>query len=469
MKITMIGSGYVGLVTGACFAEWGHQVTCVDKDVHKITRLQQGEIPIYEPGLDVLVATNAERRRLKFTTDLPSAVADADAVFIAVGTPARHNDGDADLTFVYSAAKEVAVAIRGYTVIVTKSTVPVGTGDTVERIVARERPDAEFAVVSNPEFLREGSAIDDFLKPDRVVLGTDDDRAASVMQLIYQVLEETPSRIVVTKRRTAELIKYAANAFLATKITFINEMADLCEAVGADVQDLAVGVGLDHRIGMPFFNAGPGYGGSCFPKDTTALLRTAQDYGVPLRLVEETVGANNARKRRMALKVIEAAGGSIDGLTVAVLGLTFKPDTDDMREAPSIPLIEALQRSGATIRAHDPQGMRHAMSLLSEVAFCGDVYSCCEGADVVVLMTEWETYRHLDFGRLRKAVRVPTLVDLRNIYNRDVAERHGFSLTGIGRAHSTPSMTENPDLEDGRGARRLPLARGAVVSKQAIC
>lgn len=452
MKITMIGSGYVGLVTGACFAEWGHSVTCVDKDVHKIARLRQGEIPIYEPGLDRLVSTNVARGRLSFTTDLASAVANCDAVFIGVGTPARPSDGDADLTFVYSAAKEIASAIRGYTVIVTKSTVPVGTGDAIERIVARARPEAEFSVVSNPEFLREGSAIDDFLFPDRVVIGIDDDRAIPVMRQIYQALEGTQSHIVLTKRRTAELIKYAANAFLATKITFINEMADLCEAVGADVQDLAMGVGLDHRIGMPFFNAGPGYGGSCFPKDTMALLRTAQDFGVSLRLVEETVGVNNARKRRMALKVMEAAGGSVEELTVAVLGLTFKPDTDDMREAPSIPLIEALQRGGARIRAHDPQGMEHARSLLSDVAFCDDPYSCCQDADVVVLMTEWGCYRRLDLDQLQRVMRTPTLVDLRNVIKRDMAEHHGFSYAGIGHAHPAGAVAGS---QEPSGMRQL--------------
>ncbi|MDQ3559530.1 MAG: UDP-glucose/GDP-mannose dehydrogenase family protein, partial [Pseudomonadota bacterium] len=379
MMITMIGTGYVGLVTGACLADWGHQVVCADKDAGKIADLLRGRMPIYEPGLEALVARNAASGRLSFTLDVAAAVAPADAVFIAVGTPPRHGDGDADMSFVYAAAKEIAAAATGRTVVVTKSTVPVGTGDVVERLMAVARPDAKISVVSNPEFLREGTAIADFQRPDRVVIGTDDPRARDVMMEIYRPLEAAGTPIVVTQRRTAELIKYAANAFLATKITFINEMADLCEQVGADIQDVSLGVGLDHRIGAEFLNAGPGYGGSCFPKDTLALLRTAQDFGVGLRLVEQTVAVNNARKRHMARKVIAAAGGSVEGLTVAVLGLTFKPNTDDMREAPSVSLIAALQRAGARIRAHDPQGMQHAKAILEDVTFHDDPYQCAHG------------------------------------------------------------------------------------------
>jgi UDPglucose 6-dehydrogenase len=353
VKITIIGTGYVGLVTGACFADWGHEVVCVDKDARKITTLRQGRIPIYEPGLEALVARNVAAGRLSFSLDLAQSVPGAEVVFIAVGTPSRRGDGEADMSYVYAAAREIAAAASGYTVIVTKSTVPVGTGDIIERIVALANPEADISVASNPEFLREGTAISDFQAPDRVVIGADDSRAREILTQVYQPLQPRQTPVVATHRRTAELIKYAANAFLATKITFINEMADLCEQAGAAVQDVALGIGLDHRIGMRFLNAGPGYGGSCFPKDTLALLRTAQDHGVGLRLVEQTVAVNDARKRRMALKVIEAAGGSVEGLKVAVLGLTFKPDTDDMREAPSIYLIEALQRAGASISAHE--------------------------------------------------------------------------------------------------------------------
>ncbi len=429
----MIGTGYVGLVSGACFADFGHEVTCVDKDGGKIAALERGEMPIYEPGLNELVAVNARAGRLKFTTVLAPAVAAADAVFIAVGTPSRRGDGHADLTFVYDAAREIAKALDGFTVVITKSTVPVGTGDEVERVIREARPDADFAVVSNPEFLREGAAIRDFKHPDRIVVGSPDQRAREVMTALYRPLYLNRSPILFTDRRTAELIKYAANAFLATKITFINEIADLAEKVGADVQEIARGIGLDNRIGSKFLHAGPGFGGSCFPKDTVALLKTGQDNEAPLRVVEAVVAVNDARKRAMARKVASALGGEVRGKTIAVLGLTFKPNTDDMRESPSIPLITALQDMGAKVRAYDPAGMEQAKAVVGNVAFCDDAYSCAEGASALVIVTEWEQFRALDFARLKGVMAKPVLVDLRNVYRPEEAARHGFGYEGVGR------------------------------------
>ncbi|WP_300528116.1 UDP-glucose/GDP-mannose dehydrogenase family protein [Maricaulis sp.] len=433
MRVAMIGTGYVGLVSGACFADFGHDVTCVDKDASKVETLQSGGIPIYEPGLDLLVQRNVREGRLHFTQELEEAVRNADAVFIAVGTPSRRGDGFADLSYVYAAAKEIAEVMDGYTVVVTKSTVPVGTGDEVERIIRETRPDADFAVVSNPEFLREGAAIDDFKRPDRVVVGTDEERARTVMHELYRplFLNETP--IVFTSRRTSELIKYAANAFLAMKITFINEVADLCEKVGANVQEVARGVGLDNRIGGKFLHAGPGYGGSCFPKDTLALTRTAQDAGAPLRLVETVVEVNDSRKRAMADKVIEACKGDVKDKTVAVLGLTFKPNTDDMREAPSLEIIPALQEAGAKVRAFDPAGTLEAESLFENVEFVSGPYICAEDADVLVIITEWNEFRALDLDRLQSSMKAPILVDLRNIYTPDEMSAAGFAYTSIGR------------------------------------
>ncbi len=433
MNVVMVGTGYVGLVSGACFSDFGHRVTCIDKDVSKIERLKRGEIPIFEPGLDQLVATNVREGRLFFETDPRAAVRDADAVFIAVGTPSRRGDGHADLSFVYAAAEEIAGLIDGFTVLVTKSTVPVGTGDEIEAIVRRVRPDAEVEVVSNPEFLREGAAINDFKRPDRVVVGTEDERAREVMRELYRplFLNETP--ILFTSRRTSELIKYAANAFLAMKITFINEMADLCEAVGADVQQVSRGIGLDNRIGAKFLHAGPGYGGSCFPKDTLALVRTAADSGAPTRLIETTVQVNDARKRRMADKVVAALGGEVAGKTVAVLGLTFKPNTDDMRDAPSLAIIPRLQALGAQVRAYDPEGMGEARRLLQDVAFTSGPYDAAEGADVVVFVTEWDQFRALDLDRLKLVMRKPAIVDLRNIYRPSEMAARGFAYASIGR------------------------------------
>jgi len=433
MRVAMIGTGYVGLVSGACFADFGHEVTCVDKDTGKIAALEKGEVPIYEPGLNDLVAANRRAGRLKFTTDLPGAVKAADAVFIAVGTPSRRGDGHADLTFVYDAAREIAGALDGFTVVITKSTVPVGTGDEVERIICEARIDAEFAVVSNPEFLREGAAIQDFKHPDRVVVGSDDARARGVMTELYRPLYLNRSPILFTDRRTAELIKYAANAFLATKITFINEIADLAEKVGADVQEIARGIGLDNRIGAKFLHAGPGFGGSCFPKDAVALLKTGQDHDTPLRIVEAVVAVNDTRKRAMARKVAAALGGELRGKTIAVLGLTFKPNTDDMRDSPSIPLVTALQDMGAKVRAFDPVGMEQAKPLMPKVVFCKDAYACAEGASALVIVTEWEQFRALDFARLKKVMERPVLVDLRNIYRPEEVARHGFVYESVGR------------------------------------
>ncbi len=434
MRVAMIGTGYVGLVSGACFADFGHDVTCVDKDAGKIAALTRGEVPIYEPGLNDLVAANTRAGRLTFTNDLPAAVKAADAVFIAVGTPSRRGDGFADLSFVYDAARQIAAALDGFTVVITKSTVPVGTGDEVERIIRETHPKAEFAVVSNPEFLREGAAIQDFKHPDRIVVGSEDARAREMMTELYRPLYLNRSPILFTDRRTAELIKYAANAFLATKITFINEIADLAEKVGADVQEIARGIGLDNRIGSKFLHAGPGFGGSCFPKDTVALLKTGQDHEAPLRIVEAVVAVNDTRKRAMARKVAAALGGELRGKTIAVLGLTFKPNTDDMRESPSIPLITALQDMGAKVRAYDPTGTEQAKPLMANVAFCNDAYDCAEGASALVIVTEWEQFRALDFARLKKIMQRPVLVDLRNIYRPEEVARHGFAYEGIGRA-----------------------------------
>jgi UDPglucose 6-dehydrogenase len=429
----MIGTGYVGLVSGACFADFGHVVTCVDKDVSKIDRLKNGVMPIYEPGLDALVASNVEEERLFFTTDASEAIADADAVFIAVGTPSRRGDGHADLSYVYAAAEEIAGLMDGFTVVVTKSTVPVGTGDEVEQIMRKVRPDGDFAVVSNPEFLREGAAIKDFKIPDRVVVGTEDERAQQVMRELYRplFLNETP--ILFTDRRTSELIKYAANAFLAVKITFINEMADLCEKVGANVQEVSRGIGLDNRIGRKFLNAGPGYGGSCFPKDTLALTKTANDAGAPVRIVDTVVQVNADRKRAMAEKVIRAMGGDVQGKTIGVLGLAFKQNTDDMRDAPSLDILPALMAAGAKIRAFDPEAMTEAGHLLEGVEFASNPYAAIEGADAMVIITEWDQFRALDFDRVKTALKSNIVVDLRNIYSPEDMAALGFAYTSIGR------------------------------------
>ena len=433
MRITMIGTGYVGLVSGACFADFGHQVTCVDKDAGKIAALHRGEIPIYEPGLDELVAANVKAGRLDFTTDLTAPVGEADAVFIAVGTPSRRGDGHADLSYVYAAAKEIAAALQGFTVVVTKSTVPVGTGDEVERLIRETNPTADAAVASNPEFLREGAAIRDFKFPDRIVIGTADERARKVMGEIYRPLSLNQGPLMYTARRTAELIKYAANAFLATKITFINEMADLAEKVGADVQDVARGIGMDNRIGSKFLHAGPGFGGSCFPKDTRALVQTAHDHDVPVRIVEAVLAVNDNRKRAMARKVSHALGGNMRGKTVAVLGLTFKPDTDDMREAPSIPLVTGLTDMGAKVKAFDPAGMAQAKAELPDITYCEDAYDCAKGADALVIVTERVHFRALDLPRLKAAMAQPIVVDLRNIYRPAEMAEHGFDYHSVGR------------------------------------
>jgi len=434
MRIAMIGSGYVGLVSGACFAQFGHDVVCIDKEEGKIARLRKGEMPIYEPGLDKLVADNVKAGRLNFTANLANPVGEADAVFIAVGTPSRRGDGHADLSYVYAAAKEIAAAVKDFTVIVTKSTVPVGTGDEVERLIHEANPTADVAVASNPEFLREGAAIRDFKFPDRIVVGTSDERARKVLGDIYRPLSRNQAPVMYTERRTAELIKYAANAFLATKITFINEIADLAEKVGVDVQEVARGMGLDNRIGSKFLHAGPGFGGSCFPKDTRALLKIAQDHDVPLRIVDAVLAVNDNRKRAMARKVSGALNGQLRGKTIAVLGLTFKPDTDDMREAPSIPLVTGLCDMGARIRAFDPAGMEQARRELPEIDYCEDAYSCARGADALVIVTEWVQFRALDFRRLKQEMAQPVIVDLRNIYRREDVEALGFSYTSVGRS-----------------------------------
>ena len=440
MRITMIGSGYVGLVSGACFADFGHDVICVDKDEGKIAALKAGRMPIFEPGLEALVATNVAAGRLTFTTDLAASVAGADAIFIAVGTPSRRGDGHADLSYVFAATEEIAAAVTGPTVVVTKSTVPVGTGDKVEAILRETRPDVDIQVVSNPEFLREGAAIGDFKRPDRIVIGTDDEGARKVMRGVYRPLYLNESPILFTGRRTSELIKYAANAFLATKITFINEIADLCEAVGANVQDVSRGIGLDNRIGKKFLHAGPGYGGSCFPKDTLALLKTAEDFESPVHIVEAVVKVNDSRKRAMGRKVLHAltAGGSggiegAKGKTVALLGLTFKPNTDDMRDAPSLAIAQALSDAGVTVRAYDPEGMAPAQRMMTELTYCKDAYEAATGADAVVIVTEWDAFRALDLPKLKSIMAAPVLVDLRNIYRRDDVEQAGFAYTAVGR------------------------------------
>jgi len=433
MRVAVIGAGYVGLVSGACFADFGHTVYCIDKDRHKIEALNRGEMPIFEPGLSDLVLKNVREGRLTFIDELAGAVAQSEVVLIAVGTPSRRGDGHADLSFIYGAAREIARSLDGYTVVVTKSTVPVGTGDEVERIIREADPSADVSVVSNPEFLREGAAINDFKRPDRIVIGTEDARAAKVVEELYRPLYLNQAPFLVTGRRTAELIKYASNSFLAMKISFINEIADLCEKVGADVQDVSRGIGLDKRIGSKFLHAGPGYGGSCFPKDTLALIKTAQDQGSPLRLIETVVSVNEQRKRAMGRKVIQACGGDVRGKTIAVLGLTFKPNTDDMRDSPALAIVTALQDAGARIRAYDPEGMENAKTLLEDVTYCQDAYSCVEGADAVTIVTEWDLYRALDWDRVKRSLNSAVLVDLRNIYRPAEMEARGFRYVSVGQ------------------------------------
>jgi UDPglucose 6-dehydrogenase len=455
MKVAMIGTGYVGLVSGACIADFGHHVVCVDKDAKKVEALRRGEIPIFEPGLQELVRSNSRAGRLSFSTELEQPVRSADAVFIAVGTPSRRGDGHADLSYVYEATREIAGALDGFTVVITKSTVPVGTGDEVERILREARPEADFAVVSNPEFLREGAAIHDFKHPDRIVVGAEDERGRMVVAEIYRPLSLNQAPILYTGRRTAELIKYAANAFLATKITFINEIADLCEQVGADVQQVARGIGLDNRIGSKFLHAGPGYGGSCFPKDVRALIKTSQDHQISLRILEAVEIANETRKRAMARKVSAIFGGRLRGKVVAVLGLTFKPNTDDMREAPSIALITALEDMGAKVRAFDPAGMSNAKTILTDVTYCEDAYECAESADALVIATEWEQFRALDLERLRDLMAHPIIVDLRNVYGPEEMLRHGFAYSSVGRSLASPEEFGN----DGSSQSPPLLAR----------
>ncbi|WP_439816610.1 UDP-glucose dehydrogenase family protein [Zavarzinia sp. CC-PAN008] len=433
MRVAMIGTGYVGLVSGACFSQFGHHVVCVDKDASKIARLEQGEIPIFEPGLDKLVADNVAAGRLTFSTDLKASVAGAQAVFIAVGTPSRRGDGHADLSYVFAAAAEIAASLTGYAVVVTKSTVPVGTGAEVSRIIRQTRADAQFDVASNPEFLREGSAIEDFMRPDRVVVGTDSDRAREVLRELYRPLHLIETPILFTGRETAELIKYAANAFLATKITFINEMADICEKVGADVQMVAKGIGLDKRIGAKFLHAGPGYGGSCFPKDTLALTRTARDVGTPSRIVEAVVQVNEARKEAMADRIAAALDGKLSGARVAVLGVTFKPNTDDMRDAPSLEILPRLMSLGASVVAFDPEGMKEAAHLIPGVTWATGAYETMDGADVLVILTEWNEFRALDLGEVRARLKQPIVVDLRNVYAPEEMARAGLRYVSIGR------------------------------------
>ncbi|ODT78887.1 MAG: UDP-glucose 6-dehydrogenase [Pelagibacterium sp. SCN 64-44] len=445
MKIAIVGSGYVGLVTGVCLADFGHDVVCVDKDEGRIEALRRGEVPIYEPGLGEILATNIASGRLTFSTALAEAVPAAEVVFIAVGTPSRRGDGHADLRFVHEVAREVAGYLSGFTVVATKSTVPVGTGDEVERIIRAARPDADFAVASNPEFLREGAAIEDFKHPDRIVIGVNEERAKAVMSEVYRPLYLNQAPLMFTSRRTAELTKYAANAFLAMKITFINEMAELCEASGADVQDVARGIGLDKRIGPKFLNAGPGYGGSCFPKDTLALVKIGQDHGTPLRLVETTIAVNEQRRTAMARKIVAACGGEVRGKRIGILGLTFKPNTDDMREAPSLGIIQTLQDRGAHIVAYDPEGMEAARQMIPNIGFGADAYDVARGAEALVLVTEWNAFRSLDLGRLRGLMADPVLVDLRNVYRRAEVVRHGFRYFSVGRP-------EDSGLEMERGA-----------------
>ncbi len=462
MRVAMIGAGYVGLVSGACFADFGHAVGCIDKYPGRIDALRRGEIPIFEPGLLDMVSTNVRMGRLSFEADLTEPVRGADVVFIAVGTPSRRGDGFADLSYVYRAAREIAAAMRGYTVVTIKSTVPVGTGDEVERIIAETRPDADFAVVSNPEFLREGAAISDFKRPDRIIIGTDDARAEAVMSELYRPLFLNRAPVLVTSRRTAELTKYAANAFLATKIAFINEIADLCEQVGADVQEVARGMGLDNRIGSKFLHAGPGYGGSCFPKDTLALIKTAQDWGSPMRIVETVTAVNDQRKRAMARKVVGACGGSVRGKTIAVFGLAFKPNTDDVREAPSLSIIMSLQDGGARVRAYDPQGTTQARALLEDVAFASSPYECVEDADALVIVTEWNEFRALDLPRIRDLMRNAVLVDLRNIYRCKDVQDAGFIYASVGR----PTPWSAPNAAHS-GAASEPRRRGGGLAQLA--
>ena len=433
MKIAMIGSGYVGLVSGACFADFGHDVVCIDKDATKIEQLNGNIMPIYEPGLEALVKSNVDAGRLRFSTDLMASVDGCAAVFIAVGTPSRRGDGHADLSYVYAAAEELAHAIAPGTVVVTKSTVPVGTGDEVHRIIAEAKPDLHFEVVSNPEFLREGAAIGDFKRPDRIVVGTEVEWAKNAMRAVYRPLFLNESPILFTSRRSSELIKYAANAFLATKITFINEMADLCEKLDANIQDVSRGIGLDNRIGGKFLHAGPGYGGSCFPKDTLALLKTAQDNDTPVRIVEAVVQANDLRKRAMGRKIVHALGGDARGKKVAILGLTFKPNTDDMRDAPSIAIVQTLIDAGAIVSAHDPEGMEEAAKLLPDISMTGSAYEAADGADAVAIVTEWDAYRALDLAKLKAAMKGDVLVDLRNIYRPEEGVKAGFDYYSVGR------------------------------------
>jgi len=439
MKVVMIGAGYVGLVSGACFSEFGVDVICVDKDADRIEELREGRIPIFEPGLENLVGGNVRNGRLSFTTELKPAVAGADAVFIAVGTPSRRGDGHADLTYVYQAAREIAAAMTGYLVVVTKSTVPVGTGREVGRIIAEARPDLEFDVVSNPEFLREGSAINDFMRPDRVVIGAESERAREVMRRLYRPLYLIETPIVFTGLETSELIKYAANSFLAAKITFINEIADLCEKVNADVHDVARGIGLDGRIGRKFLHPGPGYGGSCFPKDTLALVKTAQDAGAPLSIIEAVVAANERRKGRMADAVVAACGGSVRGKRIAVLGLTFKPNTDDMRDSPSLAILPALQTAGATLTAFDPEGMAEARKLMPGIAYCANAEEAMTGADALLLLTEWNEFRALDPQRIKSLLRTPVVIDLRNVYNPADMRAAGLHYSSVGRPSASPT------------------------------
>ena len=439
MRVAMIGSGYVGLVSGACFSEFGHEVICVDKDADKIASLKRGEIPIYEPGLELLVESSLKSGRLSFSTELGPAVSAADAVFIAVGTPSRRGDGEADVSYVLAAAEEIADALDGYTVVVSKSTVPVGTGRQVEKLIRTRRPEAEFDIASNPEFLREGSAIADFMRPDRVVVGAETDQARAVMRDLYRPLFLIETPVLFTGLETAELTKYAANTFLATKITFINEIADLCERVGADVHDVARGMGLDGRIGRKFLHPGPGFGGSCFPKDTLALTRIAARWEAPSRIAEAVVSVNDTRKKRMADKVIAACGGSVEGKTIAALGLTFKPNTDDMRDAPSLEILPALQAAGARIYAYDPEGMKEARRLLDDVVWCESAYDAIGGADAVVIITEWNEFRALDLDRVRGLLKAPIMVDLRNVYEPLAMAAAGFNYISIGRPPTAPA------------------------------
>ncbi|MFN3718935.1 MAG: UDP-glucose dehydrogenase family protein [Rhizobium rhizophilum] len=433
MRIVMIGSGYVGLVSGACLADFGHEVICVDKSTEKVEALERGEVPIFEPGLEAIIAHNRASGRLSFSLDLAGPVANADVVFIAVGTPSRRGDGHADLTYVYAAAREIAAAVTGFTVVVTKSTVPVGTGDEIERIFREEFPEKDIAVVSNPEFLREGAAITDFKRPDRIVIGTSEERATELMREVYRPLYLNEAPLYFCERRTSELIKYAANAFLAMKITFINEIADLCEHIGADVQKVAKGIGMDKRIGDKFLHAGPGYGGSCFPKDTLALVKTAQDYGSPMRLIETTVAINDTRKRAMGRKVIAACDGTVRGKKIAVLGLTFKPNTDDMRDAPAITIVQALLDGGADVHVFDPEGMEAAKAVLGPVTYGKNPYEIATDAEAIVVVTEWDEFRALDFRRLKQEMKAPVIVDLRNIYKPEEMEKYGFSHVPIGK------------------------------------